>query len=238
MIIYDNMIEAIFIKRPNRFIAHCLLGKEEVKVHVKNTGRCKELLIPGTCVYLQSNNDPNRKTKYSLISVQKGDRLINMDSQVPNKVVFQALSSSTITLPGITEEITYLKAEQTYGQSRFDFYFETKTQKGFIEVKGVTLEEDGVVLFPDAHTERGLKHIYELIETKKEGYLAYVFFLIQMNDVKYFTTNIKTHKEFGEALTLAKSQGVEIVVYDSLITKEGIQINSPVVYKEAPNDKH
>ena len=236
MIIYDNMIEAIFIKRPNRFIAHCLLGNEEVKVHVKNTGRCKELLIPGARVYLQSNDDPNRKTKYSLISVQKGERLVNMDSQVPNKVVYQALINNIVTLPGITEEITYLKGEQTYQHSRFDFYFETKRQKGFIEVKGVTLEENEVVLFPDAPTERGLKHIYELIEAKKEGYLAYVFFLVQMNDVKYFTPNTKTHKEFGEALTLAKSQGIEIIVYDSLVTKEGIQINKPVEYKEAPND--
>ena len=234
MFIYDNMIEAIFIKRPNRFIAHCLLGNEEVKVHVKNTGRCKELLIPGARVYLQSNDDPNRKTKYSLISVQKGERLINMDSQVPNKVVFQALSNNLITLPGVTEEITHLKAEQTYEQSRFDFYFETKTQKGFIEVKGVTLEEDGIVLFPDAPTQRGLKHIYELIEAKKEGYLAYIFFLIQMDDVKYFTPNIKTHKEFSQALTHAKTQGVEILVYDSLVTKEGIQINRPVEYRAAP----
>ena len=230
MITYDNMVEAIFIERPNRFIAHCLLDGEEVKVHVKNTGRCEELLIPGTLVYLQSNNDPKRKTKYSLISVQKGERLINMDSQVPNKVVYEALSHKIITLPGIDEEITYLKGEQTYKQSRFDFYFETKHKKGFIEVKGVTLEEDGVVLFPDAPTQRGIKHINELIEAKKEGYLAYVFFLVQMEGVKYFTPNIKTHKAFGEALVLAEEEGVQIMVYDSVITKHSIVINRSVDY--------
>ena len=231
MIIYENMIEAIFIKRPNRFIAHCMLGGEEVISHVKNTGRCKELLIEGATVYLQSNDDPKRKTKYSLICVQKGYRLINMDSQVPNKMVFEALNNGTITLPGVKGELIHLKAEQTYKQSRFDFYFETETQKGFIEVKGVTLEEDGIALFPDAPTERGLKHIYELIEAKEEGYLAYVIFVIQMKDVAYFVPNIKTHKEFGDGLVAAKSHGVEILAYDSIVTKESIGINKEVACK-------
>ncbi len=229
--IYENMLKAIFIKRPNRFIAHCLVKGEKVKVHVKNTGRCQELLIPGTEVYLQSNNNPNRKTKYSLISVKKGDRLINIDSQVPNQVVSEALAKKIISLPGLTEEINYLKAEQSYQQSRFDFYFETDHHQGFIEVKGVTLEEEGVVLFPDAPTQRGLKHLHELIKAKKEGYLAYVFFLVQMENVKYFTPNMTTHQAFGEALALAKSQGVEIAVYDSKVTKDSIKINKLIPYK-------
>ncbi|HHX60068.1 MAG TPA: DNA/RNA nuclease SfsA [Epulopiscium sp.] len=228
---YQNMLEATFIKRPNRFIAHCMLKGEVVIAHVKNTGRCKELLIEGVRVYLQPNDDPKRKTKYSLISVRKGDRLINIDSQVPNKMIYEALNNGKIRLPGVNAELTYLKGEQTYNKSRFDFYFETKDQKGFIEVKGVTLEEDGVVLFPDAPTERGLKHIYELVEAKKEGYLAYVIFVIQMKDVKYFKPNIKTHKEFGEALGSAKSQGVEILAYDSIVTREGIEISQEVMCK-------
>lgn len=228
MIIYDNMLEGTFIKRPNRFIAHCMIGQDEVIAHVKNTGRCKELLIEGATVYLQSNDDPKRKTKYSLISVQKGDRLVNIDSQVPNKMVFEALSNGAIVLPGIDGDLTHLKGEQTYGQSRFDFYFETETQKGFIEVKGVTLEEDGVVLFPDAPTERGLKHIYELIKAKDEGYLAYVIFVIQMENVAYFTPNIRTHKAFGDGLVMAKSRGVEVLAYDSIVSKEAIRVNQEV----------
>jgi len=228
MIIYDNILPAIFLKRPNRFIAHCLLEEEEVIVHVKNTGRCKELLIPGVTVYLQSNNNPNRKTKYSLISVIKGERLINMDSQVPNKMIYKALNNGKINLPGVKGELTHLKGEQSYQKSRFDFYFESKTQKGFIEVKGVTLEEDGIVLFPDAPTERGIKHIDELIKASKEGFLAYVIFVIQMKDVKYFTPNMKTHQEFGEALMIAQNQGVEVLAYDSIVTPESIGINQEV----------
>lgn len=231
MVVYDNMLEAIFIKRPNRFIAHCILDGEEVIAHVKNTGRCKELLVEGVKVYLQSNDNPKRKTKYSLISVQKGERLINMDSQVPNKMVYQALNTGKITLPGLTSKLTHLKGEQTYKQSRFDFYFETRDQKGFIEVKGVTLEKDDVVLFPDAPTQRGLKHIFELIDAKKEGYLAYVIFVIQMENVRYFIPNIETHKEFGDGLATAKSQGVEILAYDSIVTQESIGINQEVICK-------
>lgn len=231
MIVYENMLEATFLKRPNRFIAHCMLNGQEVIAHVKNTGRCKELLIEGVTVYLQSNDDPKRKTKYSLISVQKGERLINMDSQVPNKMVYEALNTGKITLPGVQGALTYLKGEKTYRQSRFDFYFETKEQKGFIEVKGVTLEEDGVVLFPDAPTQRGLKHIYELMEAKKEGYCAYVIFIIQMKDIKYFIPNSKTHKEFGEALGIAKSKGVEVLAFDSIVTKESIGVDQEVMCK-------
>lgn len=228
MIIYENIVEAIFIERPNRFIAHCMLNDQIVIVHVKNTGRCKELLIKGAKVYLEYHNNPKRKTNYSLIAVQKGDRLINMDSQVPNKVVYEALNNKRIILPEVNGELTHIKGETTYRQSRFDFYFETKTQKGFIEVKGVTLEQDDIALFPDAPTERGIKHIYELIQAKKDGYLAYILFIIQMNQIKRFEPNINTHKEFGEALVFAKSQGVEILAYDSIIKKDSIIIDKPI----------
>lgn len=228
MITYENMVPAIFKERPNRFIAHCILDGQEVIAHVKNTGKCRELLVPGTTVYLQHHDNPKRKTQYSLIAVQKGERLINMDSQVPNKVCYEALREGKISLPGIEKPLTFIKGEYTYGNSRFDAYVEAEEVKGFIEVKGVTLEEDGVVRFPDAPTERGVKHIYELIQAKKEGYKAYILFVIQMKGVKYFTPNDITHKAFGDALREAKKQGVEILAYDTNVSIEGIEINESV----------
>ena len=150
---YNNSIPATFISRPNRFIAYCQIGDETVKVHVKNTGRCKELLIPGVTVYLEYDGNPKRKTAYSLIAVQKGERLINMDSQVPNKVFYEAVRLEKINLPGLSQKVLMLKPEKTYKNSRFDAYIKTETQKAFVEVKGVTLEEDGIVRFPDAPTE-------------------------------------------------------------------------------------
>ncbi|MEG2984095.1 MAG: DNA/RNA nuclease SfsA [Peptostreptococcaceae bacterium] len=226
--IYENMIEATFLKRPNRFIAHCIVnGKEEI-VHVKNTGKCRELLVPGCSVYLQEHDNPNRKTKFSLISVIKGNRLINMDSQVPNKVVYEALLNNSIVLPGLDEEITFIKCEKTYKSSRFDIYIETENKKAFVEVKGVTLEENGVVLFPDAKTERGLKHINELIEARKNSYLSYIFFLVQMDGVKYFTPNTKMHDEFARALENASLNGVNIISYDCNVTCDSISIKEKV----------
>lgn len=226
--IYENMVKATFIKRPNRFIAHCIVnGKEEI-VHVKNTGKCRELLIEGCTVYLQEHDNPNRKTKYSLISVLKGDRLINMDSQVPNKVVYEALVNKDIILPGLDEEITYIKAEKTYKSSRFDIYIETENKKAFVEVKGVTLEENGVVLFPDAKTERGVKHINELVEASKDGYISYLLFVIQMKGVKYFTPNTKMHKEFADTLKNASLKGVNIIAYDCNVDYKSISINEKV----------
>ena len=181
---YKKVIKAKFIERPNRFIAYCKINETIEKVHVKNTGRCRELLIPNCTVYLEESDNANRKTKYSLIAVQKGNRLINMDSQVPNKVVQEALINKTIVLPGLDEEISFIKPEKTYGNSRFDIYLETENKKAFIEIKGVTLEEDGVVLFPDAKTERGVKHIKELIlilftlfqKIKEEGIFSEPFY--------------------------------------------------------------
>lgn len=226
--IYENMVKATFIKRPNRFIAHCIVnGKEEV-VHVKNTGKCRELLIEGCTVYLQEHDNPNRKTKYSLISVLKGDRLINMDSQVPNKVVCEALVNKDIILPGLDEEITYIKAEKTYKSSRFDIYIETENKKAFVEVKGVTLEKDGVVLFPDAKTERGVKHINELVEASKDGYISYILFVIQMKGVKYFTPNTKMHEEFANVLKNASLNKVNVLAYDCNVDYKSISINEKV----------
>ncbi|CEN90263.1 sugar fermentation stimulation protein [[Clostridium] sordellii] len=226
--IYENIVEAIFIERPNRFIAHCIVnGKEEV-VHVKNTGKCRELLIPGCKVYLQEHDNPKRKTKFSLISVIKENRLINMDSQAPNKVAYEALINNQINLPGLKGDIKYIKPEKTYGDSRFDIYIETDTEKAFLEVKGVTLEEDGIVLFPDAKTERGVKHINELIKAIDDGYLSYILFVIQMDDVKYFTPNIKMNKEFGQALKNAYSKGVNILAYDCDVTLNSLDIKNKV----------
>ncbi|WP_148558326.1 DNA/RNA nuclease SfsA [Terrisporobacter glycolicus] len=225
---YNNMIKAKFIERPNRFVAYCDINGEVEKIHVKNTGKCKELLVTGYEVYLEKSNNPARATKYSLIAVRKGDRLINMDSQVTNKMVYEALEDKSLILPGFDEEITLIKPEKTYGNSRFDVYVEGNTKKGFIEVKGCTLEIDGVVKFPDAKTERGVKHVKELIKAKEEGYLAYIILVIQMEDVLYFTPNIDMHKEFGDALKEADEKGVKVLAYDSKVEIDNITLNNPV----------
>ena len=225
---YNKVVKAKFVERPNRFIAFCDIDGKIEKVHVKNTGRCKELLTDEAVVYLEESDNPNRKTKYSLIAVEKGSRLINMDSQVPNKVVYEGLVNKKIVLPGIDEEITFIKPEKTYNNSRFDIYLETKSKKVFIEVKGVTLEEDNIVKFPDAKTERGVKHINELIEAKKDGYECYILFLIQMNNVLYFTPNNEMHKDLGDALINARNNGVGLLAYDSLVEFNSIIINKEI----------
>lgn len=225
---YNNMIKAKFIERPNRFVAYCDVNGEVEKIHVKNTGKCKELLVPGYEVYLEESNNPARTTKYSLIAVKKGDRLINMDSQVTNKMVYEALEDKSLILPGFNEEITLIKPEKTYGNSRFDVYVEGKTKKAFIEVKGCTLEIDGVVKFPDAKTKRGVKHVKELIKAKEEGYLAYIILIIQMEDVLYFTPNVDMHKEFRDALKEANEKGVKVLAYDSKVEIDNITLNNPV----------
>ena len=207
--IYDNIVKGKFISRPNRFIANVeIMGKKEV-VHVKNTGRCKELLTAGATVFCEKSNNPNRKTQYDLISVYKGERLINMDSQAPNKVFYEYLQSGKCY-----KDLTYIKGEYTYGDSRIDFYCESEKEKFLIEVKGVTLENDGVVMFPDAPTLRGIKHIDELIKAKKNGYRTAVAFVIQMDNIKYFTPNKATHKDFADALKRAEKAGVEILCLD------------------------
>lgn len=225
---YNKVIKAKFIERPNRFIAYCEALGDIHKVHVKNTGRCRELLIPGCSVYLEESDNPNRKTKYSLIGVEKGERLINMDSQVPNKVVQEALVSRKIVLPGLEDEIVFIKPEKTYGKSRFDIYLETKSEKVFIEIKGVTLEENNIVKFPDAKTERGVKHINELIDATNDGYKCYIIFVVQMEGVKYFTPNNEMHKELGDALINAQKRGVKVLAYDSIVTESSIKIKEEV----------
>lgn len=216
---YENIIKGKFIARPNRFIAHVEVNEKIEICHVKNTGRCKELLIPGATVFLQENNNPKRKTRFSLIGVIKGERLINIDSQIPNKVVHEWIRKGNLF-----EEVTLIKPEKTYNKSRFDFYVETKEKRIFIEVKGVTLEENNVVRFPDAPTERGVKHINELCDCIKEGYEAYIVFVIQMRGVSYFEPNDETHKEFGDALRKAKKLGVNIVAVDCEIREDSIEI--------------
>jgi len=223
---YKKTIEGIFIKRPNRFIAQALINGKEETVHVKNTGRCRELLIPGAKIILEDCSlNLNRKTKYSLIAVQKDDLLINMDSQVPNAVVFEALKENKIQ--GF-EGFTYLKREVTFGKSRYDIYFESGNQKGFIEVKGVTLEAGGIAMFPDAPTERGAKHVLEMIEAVKQGYRGAIFFLIQMKGPSVFKLNWAMDKNFSEAIKLASENGVEILAYDSIVEGNSIHIGSPI----------
>lgn len=224
---YGKVVEARFISRPNRFIALCRVDGQTVKVHVKNTGRCRELLLPETEVYLEYSEKATRKTGYSLVTIKKGERLVNIDSQAPNKVVMEGLKTGKITLPGFGE-VTLIKPETAYGNSRFDFYVEAGLRKAFVEVKGVTLEQDGVVLFPDAPTERGVKHVEELMAAAGEGYSAYIIFVVQMKDVKYFTPNINTHPEFGQALKEAKRNGVNILAYDCGVTSDGLEIGKRV----------
>jgi sugar fermentation stimulation protein A len=222
---YTSIKSATFISRPNRFISHVLVdGRDEV-VHVKNTGRCREILQEGAAIILEESSNPNRKTKYSLIAAYKGDVLINIDSQVPNMVVYEAIKKELLKE---FHEITRLSREVTYGNSRFDLYFESGEQKGFIEVKGVTLEVDGISMFPDAPTERGSKHVYEMIKAVEEGYAGFIFFLIQMKGVTHFTPNVVRDPKFAKALRLAQEKGVTILAYDALVDEAGICIGNPV----------
>lgn len=217
---YDNIVKAKFLSRPNRFIAYAELDGCTEKCHVKNTGRCKELLIPGCTVYLERAKNPERKTRFDLVAVRKGDRLINMDSYAPNLAAGEFLPN---LFPG-----GIIRPEYTYGNSRFDFYIKYNENKILLEVKGVTLENDGVVMFPDAPTERGVKHIEELIKCLDDGFEAYLLFVIQMEKVKYFTPNDATHPEFGTALRTASEQGVRILAYDCIVTPDSMVLNKPV----------
>jgi sugar fermentation stimulation protein A len=223
--IYKNMTTGVFQSRPNRFIAMVEIHGIIETCHVKNTGRCKELMIPGVEVYVQESDNPLRKTKFSVIGVKKGNRMINMDSQAPNQVVYEWLAAG-----GLFPDVSYIKREQVYGNSRFDLYVEAGSKKIYIEVKGATLEENGVVRFPDAPTERGVKHVNELCHAVKDGYEAYLIFVIQMKDVKYFEPNDNTHPEFGAALRAAREQGVHILAMDCdvEIDKLNIRNNVPV----------
>lgn len=220
---YKNIVKAQFLDRPNRFIAHCKIGDKIETVHVKNTGRCRELLIPNATVYLEKSDNENRKTKYDLIAVEKGSILINMDSQAPNKVAEEWLSAG-----GFLDNPTLIKAEKTYGNSRFDFYLENEKEKAFVEVKGVTLENNSVALFPDAPTERGTKHIYELIKAKDEGFHTAILFVIQMKACTKFIPNGVTDPKFSSALRKASESGVEIIAMDCKVTPNTLTIDKPV----------
>ncbi|MEF9945972.1 MAG: A/G-specific adenine glycosylase [Lachnospiraceae bacterium] len=220
---YKRVVEGKFLERPNRFIAYIEIEGQTETVHVKNTGRCKELLVPGARVYVQEAVNPERKTKWDLIGVKKEVRMINMDSQVPNQVVKEWLEEGHLF-----EHITKIKPETTYGNSRFDLYIEADGRKIFMEVKGVTLERGGVALFPDAPSERAVKHVTELAKAVKEGYEAYVFLVIQMKGVRYFTPNMEMHRAFGEALEEAQVQGVHVLAYDCNVTKDSISIRKEV----------
>ena len=220
---YHNIERAVFLERPNRFVAYVEIGGRREKCHVKNTGRCRELLVPGAAVYLQRAENPDRKTRYDLIGVEKGTNMVNIDSQIPNYVVREWLEKG-----GLFRKITQIRPETKYANSRFDIYLEADGKKIFMEVKGVTLEEDGIARFPDAPTERGVKHIRELIKCRNDGYEAYIFFVIQMKGVRGFEPNDRTHPEFGAALRQAEAEGVHILAYDCLVTRDSIEINQNV----------
>ena len=222
---YANMVPGRFLSRPNRFIAHVEIGGEVQIVHVKNTGRCKELLTPGAEVWCRYDPNPARKTQYDLITVRKSQRLINMDSQAPNAAAKEWL------LSGGLGEIENLKAESFHGDSRFDFSFTKDGKTSFLEVKGVTLENDGVCAFPDAPTERGTKHLRGLEELAQNGYGAYVLFVIQMSDVKYLHPNDRTDPTFGTALRAAAAAGVHILAMDCAVTEDTMEIRLPVLVK-------
>lgn len=220
---YGKILPARFLSRPNRFVARVEAEGEELVCHVKNTGRCRELLVPGATVWLEESPNPSRKTKFDLIAVEKGERLINMDAQAPNKVFGEWAAAG-----GFREWLTLLRPETTYGSSRFDFYWESSKSRGFVEVKGVTLEEDGVVRFPDAPTLRGVKHLDELVKAHEAGYEAAVCFVIQMEDVRWFAPNDVTHPEFGQALRRAAQAGVEILAMDCAVTPQSLTIGKSV----------
>ncbi|NLK76295.1 MAG: DNA/RNA nuclease SfsA [Clostridiales bacterium] len=221
---YKNIVNGKFQSRPNRFIAMVDIDGKVETCHVKNTGRCKELLLPGAEVYLEKSGNPNRKTAYDLVGVKKGKVLINMDSQAPNQAVKEWLEKEVYF-----KNITYLKPECKYGNSRVDFYLETADErKIFIEVKGVTLEEEGVARFPDAPTLRGIKHMKELEQAVQQGYEAYILFVIQMKGIKWFEPNDRTHPEFGDTLRWVSKNGVGVLAYDCSITKESMELDMPV----------
>lgn len=230
---YKSVLKAEFLYRKNRFISYCKKGSKTLEVYVPNTGRCKELLVEGSTVFVTYNDNPNRKTSYTLIAVMKGDKIINIDSQAPNQIVEEALLENKIDL-GF--KYSKIKREYTHGDSRFDFYLEGDEKKALMEVKGVTLENNGVVAFPDAPTKRGLKHIKGLINSS-EDYLTYILFVIQMKDVEFFTPNYVTDKNFSKELLKSSNSGVKVLAYDSYVERNKIEIagSVPVVLEEKWN---
>ena len=219
---YENMVPGKFLCRPNRFVAHVQIDGNEQIVHVKNTGRCRELLPEGAQVWCEKNDAPNRKTKYDLICVQKGDRLINMDSQAPNAAAGEWLRG------GGLPDVHQVRSEVKFANSRFDFAFQKEGKPCFMEVKGVTLENDGICAFPDAPTLRGAKHLRELIQAAQAGYGAYVLFVIQMENVQCLRPNDATDPEFGEALRQAERAGVRLLAMDCRVTPDSMTLRKAV----------
>lgn len=221
---YQNIVTANFIERPNRFIAYVDIAGERTKVHVKNTGRCKELLRDNARVYLEQSDNPERSTAYDLVAVDKEGRLINIDSNAPNKVAGEWLRAG-----GLYQDVTLVRPETAFGNSRFDFYIESESgRRAFIEVKGVTLENDNVAAFPDAPSERAVKHVEELIEAHAQGYESYLIFIVQMKGISYVEPNRRTQPAFAEALQRARSAGVHLLAYDCLVREDGMEIGEEV----------
>ena len=213
---YRKIVKGIFVDRPNRFIAHVEIEGRLETVHVKNTGRCKEILIPGVEVILAEGDNPNRKTRYDLVAAyKKGFGLINIDSQAPNQVVKEWLSK---------QDYDFVKPEYQYGKSRIDFYMEKGTTRFLMEVKGCTLEREGIGYFPDAPTERGVKHLQELAAAVEKGYRCILAFVIQMEGIREVRPNIETHAAFGEALENAKQRGVEVLFLRCRVGEDGFEI--------------
>ena len=221
--IYENILPAIFVDRPNRFIAHVELNGRLEVCHVKNTGRCRELLIPGCRVYVQHQPSPTRKTAYDLIAVEKGKRLLNMDANAPNRIFGEYVRAGRF-LRGWS----VIRPETTHGDSRFDFYLESPGHRLFAEVKGVTLEDDGVMRFPDAPTERGVKHLEGLARCVQEGYEAWAVFVIQTEDVRWMEPNRRTHPAFADAMRQAAQAGVHLLALDCHTEPDRLEIRRPV----------
>lgn len=220
---YPNVRPATFLRRPNRFVAHVELEGAEVVCHVKNTGRCRELLVPGATVYLAPGTGPGRKTAFDLIAVRKGGLLINMDAQAPNRVAREWLEAGQFR-----PDLTLIRPEMTYGDSRFDLYWESPDCKGLIEVKGCTLEEDGVARFPDAPTLRGVKHVNGLIDAKGAGYHAAILLVVQMEGMLRFEPNDRTHPAFGDALRRAAEAGVQVLALGCRVTPDSLTWGGPI----------
>ena len=220
---YRHVVPGTFLRRPNRFIAQVELDRGTEVCHVKNTGRCRELLVPGARVYLEASDNPKRRTRFDLVAVEKGDLLINMDAQAPNRL-FREWAAAGRFCP----DLRTIRPEVAYGASRLDFLLETGSGPFDVEVKGVTLEEDGIARFPDAPTERGVRHLQELMRAVEEGHRAAVFFVIQMKGVTCFRPNDRTHPAFGDALRRAAAAGVEVCAWDCAVTPERLEIDAPV----------
>ena len=225
---YERIERAVFLERPNRFIAYAdICGKKET-IHVKNTGRCAELLVPGAVIYVQESRNPSRKTKWDLIAVEKGERLINMDSQAPNQVAAEAVADGSLLLPGYRRPPQVLRREVREGDSRFDLFLQGGGPDTFLEVKGVTLEEDGAVYFPDAPTLRGAKHLRHLAALARAGQQAAVLFVIQMERAAFFAPNLRTHPDFGAALWEASQAGVAILAHRCRVAPDCLALGDPV----------